>query len=223
MKHKLSVFEQMRKKDEILINQYLGAITWERIFFIWNETLESFGVDKDNIFLEIESNNSKLSCGVIYFSWWEKNHIDQSKKSLLEVINSMQLSTVFKKPIFDQRFKAAELDTLDKLWEFRHEPEKIAVLLLHASLFTRISGGAQFPTEYWPPYIVVESLSEMIGQILNSDIPLWHHACRRVMPTFTIDRKLTVKNITGLIHYLAIEHCKLLSKYQPVRIYNVTS
>jgi len=223
MKHKLSAFEQMQKKDEILINQYLGAITWERIFFIWNDTLESFGVDKDNIFLEIESNNSKLSCGVLYFSWWERNRIDQSKKSLLHVINGMQLSTVVEKPIFDQGFKNAELATLDKLWEFRHDPKKIAVLLLHASLFTRINGNAQFPSEHWPPYIVVESLSEMIGQKLNSSTPLWHHACTRVIPAFTIDWKLTVKNITGLIYYLAIEHCKLLSKYQPVRICNVTS
>jgi len=223
MKHKLSAFEQMQKKDEILINQYLGAITLERIFFIWNDILESFGVDTDNIFLEIESNNSKLSCGVLYFSWWERKQIEQSKKSLLKVINSMQPSTVAEKPIFDQRFKTAELATLNKLWEFRHTPKKIAALLLHASFFTRINGNAQFPSEHWPPYIVVEYLNEMIGQILNSPSPLWHHACRRVIPVFTKDKVLKVENITGLIHYLAVEHCKLLSKYQPVRICNVTS
>lgn len=226
MKHKMTTLERIKIKDEMLIKQYLSAITWERIFFIWKDTLESFGVDKDNIFLEIKTNNSKLNCGVLYFSWWKRNKIVESKKSLLKVIENTQPLILNKKPFFDQGFKSAELKTLKKLWEFKNDSEKTAALLLRASLFTRIdSGKASFPQGFWPPSIVIEKLSEMIAQILGGSCnnPIWHHSCAEVIPTFSKDFYFKIENITALIHYLAVEHCKLLCKYQPVRISNVTS
>jgi hypothetical protein len=225
MKHKVSVLEEMKKKDEILIKQYLGAITWERIYFIWKETLESFSVEKDNIFLEIESNNSELICGTLYFSWWEKNKMIESKKSLLKVIESIQPFTLVEKPTFDKGFRGSEIDTLKSLWELKHDPEKTAALLLHASLFTRIeSSRAIFPSNYWPPHIVLTKLSEMIDQVLGDSItkPLWWHSCTKVIPIFSTDTNFKIDNVSALIHYFALEHCKLLSKYQPVRISNIS-
>lgn len=223
MKHKTSLLEESDKKDEILLKQYLGAITWERIYFIWKETLESFNVATENIFLEIESNNPELTSGTLYLSWWKRNKIMESRRAALSTIESAQPLTLLKKPNFEIDLRNAELDTLKNLWEFRCNPEKIAALLLKASLFSRIeSSRATFPT-YWPPCVVLEKLSHMIDQVFDSSSakPLWMHSCTQVIPVFSNDTNFKIDKISALIHYLAIEHCKLLSTYQPIRLVNI--
>lgn len=222
MKNKTSLLKKSDEQNQSLIKQYKGEITWERIYFIWKETLESFNVATDNIFLEIEANNPELTLGTLYFSWWERNIIMESRRSALNIIESAQSLTLIRKPDFDIGFRSAELDTLKSLWEFRCNPEQIAALLLKASLFSRVESSRATLPVHWPPYIVLEKLSDTIDQIFDSSCtkPFWVKSCTQVIPVFSNDTNFKIDKISALIHYLAIEHCKLLSTYQPIRIVN---
>jgi hypothetical protein len=193
--------------------------TWDMIFFIWESTLDSFGVDVNQIIIDIDLKKNRFKCPEHYFSWWPKGDLEGAKGVVSKSFDDNYHPYLIKKSSIDRRFRPAEISTLDMLWSVKNEPEKIAGLLLSASIFDRRYRG-NFPINHWPEPKLVDELFYMTVTRWQGEgrFSLWNRSCSSVLPILNRDTDFQINEIKTLIRYLAIEHCQLLSKYQPVRV-----
>ena len=114
-----------------------------------------------------------------------------------------------------------QIKTVKKLWEFRDDEEKVAALLICASLFTRLLSERtlrKYP-ENWPHKnqvtLLLECAESQLG-IAASDI--WSPYNINVLPWRSRDFDYKIEETESLVRYLAEEHATALQRYQPTQL-----
>ncbi|SEM47962.1 hypothetical protein SAMN05518845_12732 [Variovorax sp. YR750] len=116
--------------------------------------------------------------------------------------------------------RRGELDTLTHLWTVKDAPDKVAAVLISASLFSRFESRRALKPERWPHWLSVESLQEWAYACWREPGTQWgwHYACTSVLPYESPDYIYTIDSMAALARYIAEEHAALLLQYRPVII-----
>ncbi|MEW6230475.1 MAG: hypothetical protein AB1700_20715, partial [Bacillota bacterium] len=117
--------------------------------------------------------------------------------------------------------RKGELETLNYLWEHREDTEKVAAILIAASLFSRLgSSRGRYPRDEWPPYHCVGVLSQWAYErwLGTGSASAWSRSCTEVLPAANEDYVYKLDSMLAIVRYLAEEHVLVLSKYKPVSI-----
>lgn len=191
---------------------------WSDVYRTWKSEIESFNIDFVDFFqeilIEIPTGNDRKP----ELTWLERGTTERHKENLVAHLKEYP-NTIG--PIHSLELNKGELNTIMSMWEVRDNPEKLAALLICASLFCRTkSSRGNYPIENWPLHSEVKEVYEVAEDIWKrmTNSYNWHHSCYDVIPVQSDDYDFKIESISALISYLAIEHCKLASKYQPVRI-----
>jgi len=221
MKEENKYLQAFLKKEKKLISEYMEGFSWEKTYMNWENVLGDFGIDTKNLFVEVIIDNENMTDCRSYLSWWPKGKIKECKALVVNEFVGNGYSCRYPAASIDSGFSSGQRDTLSFMWELRNNTNKIAALLFLASFHARIISSRKcFPKEEWPPYLVVSELTNLIWEKLNNNERSykWHNACGNVLPINSEDWHFKITDVFSLTHYISIEHCQLLSKFQPVKV-----
>ena len=213
--------EARRRRRKQEIEQFLAGRDWNDVFHIWKDTLDNLSITLQPLFTEVWAHDPKYP---VYhenaFSWWPAESIQELQLSLQRHLDHFpgSVGPLHRKEYYTRK---GELDTLDYLWKNREKAEKIAAILISASLFYRLkSSRRDYPRGHWPPISCVEMVFHLaLSQWFEGEWGLpWHHACTRVLPDIRSDKDCKIDDLQAFIHYLAEEHATVLSGFKPVAI-----
>ncbi|WP_160328966.1 hypothetical protein [Syntrophomonas wolfei] len=111
-----------------------------------------------------------------------------------------------------------ELETLEYLWAYKGEEDKISAILISASLFSRLkSSRRMYPRDHWPPYFCVQELLKWAYSQWNAErqFSTWQHYHTQVLPHINWDHKYKLDDMNALVFYLAEEHAEVFLNYTP--------
>jgi len=210
----LKNWERQRK---IETNEFFDGWDWQQIFRTWKNKICDYPISLEALFKEIIICDPKNPYERENILTWQP--IKAISEFQLEVQRHFDNWPGTFGPINQYNTRQGELRTLDYLWEYQGDIEKVAAILINASLFTRLnSSRVSYPRENWPPSRCVRQLYEMALKIWNSEEEhfLWQHYNTEVLPYLKWDYDYQLNNLHALITYLAEEHALLLLKYYPV-------
>lgn len=210
----LKNWERQRKTET---DEFFDGWDWQQIFRTWKNKIFDYPISIDPLFKEITIYDSKNPYERENVLTWQP--IKEISEFQLEIQRHFDNWPGTVGPINQYGTRQGELCTLDYLWEYQEDIEKIAAILINASLFTRLySSRNNFPVENWPSYWCVQKLYEMALKKWNSEEKhfLWQHYHTEVLPYLKRDYDYQLNSLHALITYLAEEHALLLLKYYPV-------
>jgi hypothetical protein len=106
--------------------------------------------------------------------------------------------------------------TAEHLAEAGSDPNRVAAVLLGASLFTRIeSTRKHYPRDEWPPISIAETLREWMRRTHDSR---WHASCTSTLPLHYGGCGCVIRSMQGFLEALALEHARALHAFVPVRV-----
>lgn len=238
-------FNDWERKRNQEIREFTEGWSWERVFETWLERLSDFSVSIVPFFTEIQIHDPELpidndihiqsyvpSWDMMwiyekdYFrsneypklSWWQTNSVFTLHKQLQDHLDRYP-GTIG--PIHPYNFRKGEIETLYYLWEYRQEPEKIAAILIAASLFSRLkSRRTTYPDKNWPPKHCVNVLWHWAYDKWSEEKTNcgWNDLCTEVLPEENADYVYKFDNMYALVRFLAEEHALLLINYRPITI-----
>lgn len=216
------------------IENFIQGWSWKRVYQAWLERLGNFSVFLNPLFTEVWVHDPKFPTerenllvwgrgfptgyADVAVSWWQPESISQRQKELQRRLNDFPGVISH---IHPDSLRTGEIDTLCYLWEHKEEPEKIAAILIAASLFSRIhSSRKSYPNDKWSPLDCVAVLSNWAYEKwFDGEIGFgWHCCCTEVLPTTSWDYSYKLDSMDALVRYLAEEHASVLSRYKPVAI-----
>jgi len=124
-------------------------------------------------------------------------------------------------PVNPYNNRQGELDTLSYLWAHKDNIERIAAILINASLFTRLhSSRNHYPTDYWPSHNCVNELANWAYRVWNDNNHFfsWQHYHTEVLPYMNWDYEFKLNDMNALVCYLADEHALVFLNHRPVSI-----
>lgn len=210
----LKKWERQRK---IETDEFFDLWDWQLIFSTWKNKISDYLISLNPLFKEIIICDPKNPYGREKVLTWQP--IKEISEFQLEVQRHFDSWPGTIGPINQYNTRQGELRTLDYLWEYQGDIEKVAAILINASLFTRLhSSRGKYPMENWPSCWCVQKLYEMALAIWNSENKhfMWQHYNTEVLPYLKWDYDYQLNNLHALITYLAEEHALLLLKYYPV-------
>ncbi|MHC1717201.1 MAG: hypothetical protein AB9883_00880 [Acidaminococcaceae bacterium] len=210
----LKNWERQRK---IEIDEFFDGWDWQQIFRTWKNKICDYPISLEALFKEITIYDPKNPYERENILTWQP--IKTISEFQLEVQRHFDNWPGTVGPINQYNARQGELRTLDYLWEYQSDIEKVAAILINASLFTRLhSSRGKYPMENWPSCWCVQKLYEMSLAIWNSENKhfMWQHYNTEVLPYLKWDYDYQLNNLHALISYLAEEHALLLLKYYPV-------
>jgi|GEM_PF-2025442 len=196
------------------IQQFMDGWDWKRIYTVWQWRLRDFGASAEPLFTELQVHDPRYPTG-------RKDWLTWCPTNLLEEYHLQLQSHYERRPgsygplnVYVQR--RGEHKTLRYLWQFRKQPEKIAAVLIAASLFYRVGSTRTSYPETWPPYYCVQHLADLVlAQFGEAKFP-WHYRCTQVLPYSSDDGYYAISELGGIVRYTAEEHASLLLRYRPV-------
>ncbi|TYP46775.1 hypothetical protein [Thermosediminibacter litoriperuensis] len=212
-------FEKWQKQRHKEIEKFIDGWNWHTIFITWKSRMRDYPVSLNPLFTEIWVHDPEYPTGrKNALSWWIANEINELHINFQRHLDRFP-GTIG--PINPCNCRQGELMTLNYLWKYKENEEKIAAILISASLFTRLySSRKQYPQDYWPPYYCVEELFKWAYKTWNDEegFSAWQHYHTEVLPYKNNDYVFKLHDINALVHYLADEHALVFLNYKPVSI-----
>lgn len=209
-------YEKYQKQIEKQIKDFTRGWDWKRVFSVWKNRIDAHTISLDPLFTEIPIYDPGFPAGrPDILSWWPKNETDRLREELQDQLSRYPGSD-------PEKCLQGELATLYYLWDCKRDKEKIAAVLIAASLFMRLySSRRQYPVEYWPPYNCAKELFRWANAAWNNRERGWHPSHTRLFPYVFYthnDFHRRLCDMADLINHLAEEHALVLSNYDPVVI-----
>lgn len=207
--------EERRRLREV--EEFRGDWNWQRVFFKWKSRLEDFALNPLNLFVEVSVYDPAYPTGrPSELSWWPAHQIQERQEYVQQHFLEWPGT---RGPIHVDNQRKGELDTLPHLYEFRHDAENVAAILIAASLFARLrSSRRDFPRDSWPPFRCVEVLEAMAYHRWQGERPSvpWADTCTIVLPHISQDWDYRLTDLGTLVRYLAEEHAAVFNQCRPV-------
>jgi hypothetical protein len=213
-KSRVDWVEEARRRE---VEEFRGDWNWSRVFFRWKSRLEDFAIDPLDLFVKVSVHDPAYPIGRDHeLSWWPGREIRERQEYVQH--HFLQWPGTHG-PIHVDNQRKGELDTLRHLYEFRHDAESVAAILIAASLFARLrSSRRDFPRDRWPSFQCVEVLEDMAYHRWRGERPYvpWADTCTVVLPFISCDWDYSITSLGTLIRYLAEEHAAVFSQCRPV-------
>ena len=186
----------------------------------WRDRLDDFEVAVDPIFREISvrdpSNPWERKPAL---SWWPTKDFEVLRGNIHRHFERFPGS---KGPVHPDTTNVlkGELETLEHLWCVRDDPNKVAAVLVSASLFSRLESSRKHKPDTWPHFLSLEKLQGWAYSCWRAPGARrsWHYASTSALPFQSHDYVYKIDTMEALVRYLAEEHAALLLKYRPVVI-----
>lgn len=196
--------------------RFMDGWNWEDVYRTWGIRLGDFGVSVEKLFSELQVHDPHNPIGRDeYLTWCPVDSICEYHLELQRHYD--RLPGTFG-PLETYIQRKGEQHTLDYLWKFKDQPDKVAAVLIAASLFYRTESTRKRYPDTWPSQYCVRQLAVLaLSQFGKARFP-WHYSCTKVLPFSSYDWEYTIADIGGLVRFLAEEHAAVLLKYQPLVI-----
>lgn len=208
--------ENQRKRE---IEKFTEGWNWESVFLTWSHRIGQFPVSFEPLFTEVWIHDPDNPLGRNNsLSWWPVKSVQKLQVAFQRHLDRFPGTNG---PVHPYNYRQGELDTLRYIWENKGDKEKVAAILINASLFSRLySSRLQYPKDYWPPYYCVEELNKLAYIKWNEEknFSAWQHYHTEVLPYSNADDDYNFNNMNSLVRYLADEHALLFLNYKPVSI-----
>ena len=203
----------IEERELKIISDFMGKSDWDLILSTWKKEVDYFGINLDDFFIGITSNHIDPESAVKMCFLWPRDQLKQRTDELLGQLSNRTTSFIKRGGCLS----SGERNTMTYLSRVKHDHEQVIALLIGASLRSRFN---RYPVDQWPSRIAIEALYELIQSYWDQSLGSkpWHSACSSVLPVINQDYGFSVNTLSGLIRYLASEHCKLLSKYNLVQV-----
>ncbi len=214
-KSHLDLIDQRNQREA---TEFFKRWDWERVLYSWRKRLADFSVVPNPIFREIVVHDPANPIGrESDLTWWPVKDIEKLRAEHLDHLERFP-GTIG--PIEPYEMRQGERDTLRHLWKVRDDSEKVAAILISASLFSRYESSRKARQDNWPPYYVAETLMKWAYAAWSTESRFggWHYACTGVIPFESSDYVYMIDSADALVRYLAEEHAALLLQYSPVVI-----
>lgn len=205
---------QLRLKYEL--KKFIEGWDWERIYYSWKQQIQGFGVSLDPLFKQLDVYDPKYKIERQNMITWCP--VEKIPDFHLRLQRSYDMFPGTDGPVGDYIYRKGELVTLRYLWNFKEKPQKVAAILIAASLFYRLGSSRNIYPKTWPSYFNVSHIAEVaLAQFGEVRFP-WHISCTEVLPISSPEWEYTLTDISGVVRFLAEEHAKVFLKYQPIEI-----
>lgn len=196
---------------------FVGDRCWSDVFQIWQQRMEDFAVELEPLFTVIQVHDPSHPTGRLSVpAWWAAHDISEQHKELQRYFDKHPGTLG---PIGEAApGLKGQQQTIEYLWEARGDPERVAAILISASLFSRMGSARRHYPQGWPPFRYVETLQEWASTQAAPGARFrgWHYSCTDVLPAINQDWDIHIETLHGLVRYLAEEHSMALLQYRPV-------
>lgn len=199
------------------MGKFMEGWDWERIYHTWDMRLSDFGVSPKPLFKKINVHDPKYPTDRPHSLTWCS--IKAIPGYHLELQRHYDLLPGTIGPIRNYSHRKGEFVTLEYLWEYREQPQKVAAILISASLFYRLESTRKRYSKLWPSQHCVHQIANLALAKYNQEQFPWHYSSTEVLPFSRPDWEHKITDINGVVRFLAEEHASILSKYQPMVIY----
>ena len=212
------IYENPLQRRSRLKTEFSQEWSWYRVFQIWYSEFKKYGMSIQPLFLTIVTHDPENPIGrKDDYGWLPNKEIEKYRIDLQRHFDKHPGTLG---PIHKYLYLKGEEITLDLLWYYRNDTEKIAAVLMSASLFSRHkSSRGRGHRDNWPDIAYVEALDALIyDQWYTFDLFLWQHYHTEVLPYQEMDYDYNIQDIAGLIRYFAAEHVGMLRKHRPLQV-----
>lgn len=210
----------LSQQRDIEIADFLNGYSWERIYTLWRRRLDEFAAPLIPLFKVAEV---QVPADVVErqpdLVWWSRASFNEKLRKCQEHFDRYPNTCGPTHP--NAISQKGELQTLRLLHFYKDSPEKVAAILVCASLIARLQRNS-YP-ENWPKRCLGEALSNFAYTVWQEGHDRWHHACSRVIPYQSEDYYYALNDLPSLVRYLADEHAALLHNYTPTEVVFVSS
>ncbi len=202
------------------IADFLNGFTWARIYDLWRKRLSEFAVPAFPLFKIAEIQVPvELADRQPDLVWWPRATFNEELRKCQEHFDRYPRTAG---PTHPSGFQyQGELQTLMFLHPHKDHPEKVAAILICASLVARLQRG--YYPDNWPKRWLGAAFQALAYAAWQEGDERWHHACSRVIPYQSEDYYYALNSLPALIYYLAEEHAALLHTYTPTVVVFVSS
>lgn len=196
----------MNKGQEIDV--FSAGWNWEEIFSVWRERMRKFAVPLEPLFKEMVIKDPLYKDLDQWQIWWpNKYRLDLQVWNVEYPINYI---------IDGFNYRRGEMDTLYFLWRHKDSVEKVAAVLISASLFARTGNERViYPEKNWPPERSLRMIKRWVRPLWVGG---WHNWNTQVLPEINDDFEADIHDMKTLINYLADEHASVLLNHTPVSV-----
>ena len=211
---------EQKSKNEI--EEFVGRCDWGTALRQWQVRVEQFGIVLNPLFLTVTVHDPGSPEGrEPALSWWPTQSVSELHQDCQRHFDQYPGTRGPVHPFMNT--SKGEIDTLRFMWACRDDVDRLAGVLIAASLFGRVEGRSVYLDEKWPRIHCLKVLSDWAYQAWQQNEGQrrqygWHHACTWVLPNQADDSVYKIDNLAALVRYLAEEHAALLSTHRPVVI-----
>ena len=211
-------YENPLQRWDRLKTEFSLEWSWNRVSQIWHSEIKKYGIPIEPLFLTIETHDptNPIDRNDDY-SWCPTDEIEKYRLALQRHFDKFPGTLG---PIHKYLYLKGEEITLTLLWHYRDDIEKVAAVLISASLFSRHkSSRGRGHRDNWPNPAYVEAFDDLVhNQWHTLDLWSWQHYHTEVLPYRELDYNYDIQDIACLIRFFAAEHVGMLREYRPLRI-----
>jgi hypothetical protein len=208
--------------------EFCKHLDWESVVADWRSRAAQAAVRLDPFFESIRIFHPGHPDGrPSIATWWRSQSLQKRAANLQRYlarscIPELSSSERLENPLRDDErpSRKGEMQTLGFLWLCRESPEKLAAVLILASLFSRKESVRTWYPELWPPRHCLDPLQLRCRQAMSDvrEFWQWENLCTQVIPYVSSDHERRIESMDALLQYLFEEHMTLLQQYRPVVI-----
>jgi hypothetical protein len=208
--------ETWQQRERRIADEFTGSMDWSKVFCQWRSRLSDFRVEPWPLFHEIilcdARNPTQREPDT---AWWEAGKVDEEHLLAQDHLNKWPGT---RGRMSDDGHGKGCAQTLSFLREFGHSAERVAAILILASIRSRHGSRNTYPIDRWPPTFAYQDLIGWCGEVSELDDGLreWHFAMTDVLPVCREERMYEIENMPALVNFFAEEHAQLLSTYRAV-------
>lgn len=203
------------------INDFVRDHNWQTVFAIWQQRVSQHSPSLAPLFTHVPVHDPAIPQDrPTVYSWWPRESTYDTKQKDIQRHLDRFPGTLG--PIhWYQHTRQGEINTLEYLWQAQGNLERVAAILIAASLFTRVrSGRSTYPRDAWPLRSCVSIIETWAYEVWKRDghFTGWQTSCTEVLPKRKDDYYCDLKSLEDVVTYLADEHIQLLTEFAPIAI-----
>jgi hypothetical protein len=199
-------------------NNVCSGWNWGKVLACWRSEINDSGIFVDDLFTTKNLHDPAHPTGRAgWMLWWPADEVDTLHMHYQSVLDRHPGAA---EDFMPNPCTKGEICSLSYLWDEKSDPDRLAAVLLAASLFPRLYGrGNNYPASNWPAAADVGMLASWVWTAWQGSYAErgWHPLCTTVLPYKRADRHHELPSMEALVRYLATEHAILLMKYRPIR------
>lgn len=190
---------------------------WQDVFNTWLSAMKNANISLNPLFTEIVLHDPvNPNRRDIELFWCKPDDASEQHLSLQRTLNDFPGCK-----LIHYTWDAATPRTLRHLWTHKDNVEKIAAIMISATLSDLTNYRKEYEHDLWPPF---KDINELRISILENcfndeDIPLWDNRSHGLLPTnFLSHSPPKLETVLDFVGYIAKLHILTLTENTPVAL-----